>query len=174
MFRRSQRNFLHGFTLVELLVSLTILGILATMAIPSFVDVSERRRVVGAGDNLLASMRFAQSESLKRNTRVHLVLQSGSNWSYNVCLTTDCSGATDPLRATVGTDYRGTSLAVNTSPLSFDPKRGTLVQAPAATTAMLSVTLNGKNVGVQVDPNSQFQLCSTADTGGYAACPVAP
>lgn len=163
-----------GFTLVELLVSIAVLAIIVSIASPNFISISEQRRIVGAGDNLFASMRFAQSEALKRNARVHLVFQAGANWSYNICLTTDCSGAGDPLRAVAGTDYRGTSLAVNTSPLSFDPKRGTLVQAPAATTAMLSLTLNTKNVGVQVDPNSQFQLCSTAGTGGYAACPAAP
>lgn len=164
----------QGLTLVELLVAIAVLGVLASIAVPSFIDISERRRVVGAGDNLFANMRFAQSEALKRSTRVHLVFQAGNSWSYSICLTTDCSGAGDPLRAVSGADYRGTSLAVNTSPLSFDPKRGTLVQAPAATTAMLSLTLNTKNVGVQVDPNSQFQLCSTAGTGGYAVCPAAP
>ena len=167
-------NSLRGLTLIESMVAIAVLGILISMAIPSFTNIWDQRRIVGAGDNLFASMRFAQSEALKRNTRVHLVFQAGANWSYNICLTTDCSGAGDPLRAVSGADYRGTSLAVNTSPLSFDPKRGTLVQAPAATTAMLSLTLNTKNVGVQVDPNSQFQLCSTAGTGGYAACPAAP
>lgn len=183
------RNFLHhvsarlsqshrtqsisGFTLTELLVSIAILGVLISIATPNFIAFSEQRRVIGAGDNLLANMRFAQSEALKRNARVHLVFQAGANWSYNICLTTNCSGADDPLRAVAGTDYRGTSLAVTASPLSFDPKRGTLVQAPAATSAMLSLSLGARNVSMQITPSSQFQLCSTAGTGGYAACPAA-
>lgn len=166
---------MRGLTLVEVVVVVAILGILAAVALPSFIGVMETKRVLGAADNLLANFRFAQSESLKRNAPVHVVATAGDAWSYQVCLTADCSGAGDPLRAAVAADYRGTSLAVVQSPLTFNAKRGTLLpaQTPAAATTMYDFTLNGRQVGLQIDELSQFRLCSTAGLGNYPACPAA-
>ncbi len=164
---------LSGITLIEAMIAMAILAILAAVALPSFFSTSEINRVMGASDNLLSDFRYAQSESLKRNTRVHFVAAGGNNWTYQICLTNDCSGTNDPLRSAVATDYRGTSLTVNTSPLTFDPKRGTLLQAPATTTTMLSFSLNGRQVGLQLDPTSQYRLCSENGLGNYPACPAA-
>lgn len=165
----------RGLTLVEVVVVVAILGILAAVALPSFVGVMQTKRVLGAADNLLANFRFAQSESLKRNAPVHVVATAGDAWSYQICLTEDCTGAEDPLREAVAADYRDTTLALEASPLTFTPKRGTLLpaQTPAAATIMYDFSLNGRQVGLQVDELSQFRLCSTAGLGNYPACPAA-
>lgn len=161
--------------MIEVMLVAAIIGVLAALGIPSFNDLLENRRIIGAADNLLANFRFAQSESLKRNAPVHVVATAGDAWSYRVCLAADCSGAGDPLRAAVAADYRGTNLAVVESPLTFNAKRGTLLpaQTPAAATTMYDFTLNGRQVGLQIDELSQFRLCSTAGLGNYPACPAA-
>jgi type IV fimbrial biogenesis protein FimT len=58
-----------GFTLLELMVAVSIAGILATLAAPSFRTLLVRRSVQAAAESLVADMRLARSESLKRSTR---------------------------------------------------------------------------------------------------------
>lgn len=61
-----------GITAIELMVALGVLAILAMLAAPSFSQMLERQRVIGATNSLLNAMHLARSEALKRNERVTL------------------------------------------------------------------------------------------------------
>lgn len=74
-FRRSER----GFTLVELMVAIAIFGILAAIALPNFSQMIESQKVRGASSDLFASLIFARSEAIKRNTTVS-VIKTGAAW----------------------------------------------------------------------------------------------
>jgi type IV fimbrial biogenesis protein FimT len=73
-----------GFTLFELLVSITILAILATLAVPSFTGFIADQRVKAASFDLMSALTLARSEAIKRNasaaTPVNLV-PSGGSWA---------------------------------------------------------------------------------------------
>jgi type IV fimbrial biogenesis protein FimT len=59
-----------GFTLVELIITVTILGILMAVGMPSFTNFIRNSQIRSAAENLQAGLNLARSESLRRNARV--------------------------------------------------------------------------------------------------------
>lgn len=59
-----------GFTLVELMVTVAVVGILATVAVPSMVGFVNTSRLAGASEELTASLQLAKSEAVRRNRAV--------------------------------------------------------------------------------------------------------
>jgi len=64
------RHSVRGFTAIELLVTVVILGVLAALAGPSFTPLIERWRVRQAAEELQSTLYYARSEALKRGGRV--------------------------------------------------------------------------------------------------------
>ena len=61
-----------GFTLVELMMSIIVAGILVTLAIPSFTGVINANRLAGPANELLSGLQAARATAMSRNTRVVL------------------------------------------------------------------------------------------------------
>ena len=68
-----------GFTLLELLVAMSVASLLAALAIPSFVQLKSNVKRAAYTNNFLANLALARSESIKRGKRV--VLCKSSNGS---------------------------------------------------------------------------------------------
>ena len=56
----------EGLTLIELLTTITIVGLLAVVAIPGFKTMTSRNRMVANLNDLVADLQFARSEAIKR------------------------------------------------------------------------------------------------------------
>ncbi len=59
-----------GFTLVELMVTLSVAGILLAIAVPSYTAMVENNRLATAANSFISSMGLARSEALKRRTNI--------------------------------------------------------------------------------------------------------
>jgi type IV fimbrial biogenesis protein FimT len=70
MFRSRSPGSHAGFTLVELVITLVIVGVLLSLAVPGFRDLLERNRLQSASSAVYTSLMFARSEALKRNQSV--------------------------------------------------------------------------------------------------------
>jgi len=67
-----QREKVRGFTLVELMVTVTVLAILLAIAVPSFDGVRVSNRLTGYATALATSSQLARSEAIKRDAAVTL------------------------------------------------------------------------------------------------------
>jgi len=70
-----------GFTMVELLVTIAIAAILATVAVPSFSTLIASQRAKTAGSELFASLLKARSDAIMRNANVTLAPLVAGAWN---------------------------------------------------------------------------------------------
>lgn len=66
---------LRGFTLLEALVAMAVLGILVGLAAPAMTDLRARHQLQAQGEAFLDSLVLARSEALRRQLRVSVCPQ---------------------------------------------------------------------------------------------------
>jgi type IV fimbrial biogenesis protein FimT len=140
-----------GYTLVELLVVIIIIGIVSAIAFPSFQAMVNGNRLTSATNELLATLQTARMEAIRRNTRVVVCSSTdgtscsgAANWSRHIAFVdTDRDGIVDTGEAVVrdttvgGPAVVNASTAVTNNRISFRPDG----VARAGTTATI---LNGR------------------------------
>ncbi|QTQ37787.1 GspH/FimT family pseudopilin [Aromatoleum petrolei] len=74
-----------GFNLLELMVTIAIVGIVAAIAYPSMQEVLAAQRVRAASSALHEALIMARAEALKRNTAINFATTGlGDGWSVQV------------------------------------------------------------------------------------------
>lgn len=78
----------RGFSLVEMMVTIAVIGVLAAIAFPSFTAIVNNGRLSGMTNELVASIQVARSEAIRRNVRTVVcpsangtTCSGGANWS---------------------------------------------------------------------------------------------
>ncbi|MGQ0586559.1 MAG: GspH/FimT family pseudopilin [Gammaproteobacteria bacterium] len=89
-----------GFTLLEVLMVMAVLGILASLAIPGFGYLAASTKVKGASTELYLAMVRARNEAVKRNRNVAVVADAaGWGMGWQIIADGDNDGAFNPADA---------------------------------------------------------------------------
>jgi type IV fimbrial biogenesis protein FimU len=85
------RRLSLGFTLVELLVTLVVVGILASLAAPAFDGVFERARADTDTGDLVRALNLARLEAINRGASVY-VQPVDNGWNDELVVFVDTNG----------------------------------------------------------------------------------
>lgn len=92
----------RGFTIIEMLMVVAILGIFAGLAAPSMADLLASTAVKGAATDLYSSLIIARSEAIKRRANA-TVAPVGADWTtgWTVTIGGNVFQKVDPLKTRV-------------------------------------------------------------------------
>ena len=166
----------RGVSMIEACCVLTIAGILAGGALPSFRDTLDKRWIEGLSSEVRTDLMYARSEAVSRNAGVRVSFYEGAAGRCYVVHTGDradcqcdgsgpavCSG--DAVALKTVNPARGVQVLANVSSLRFDPTNGTT--SPTGT--VCTVPERGRAVHNVVSIMGRVRTCSPAVAGAPCA-----
>ena len=136
-----------GFSLLGQLITLTLAGILITIAVPGYVKVMSRHRLNGAARQVAGDLMWARMKAIQRNNRHRVFFLKDQK--YRILDDADNDGAVDPgewtVTRTLQEDYRDVVMSSNNNPI-FSP-RGT---ASSLATITLTNDAGTKRVSISI------------------------
>jgi type IV fimbrial biogenesis protein FimT len=148
------RRRVSGFTMIELIVTMSVAAILAAIAVPSFVAMAQSQRRIAEVNDLVLALNYARSEAVKQNSPLGVSVTANGAWAagWNVCCT-------------------NTGASVNSLP-AID-SRSTL-SANLAGTAPLSVTFDSSGAELPASGTVIFTFCDARGAAFAGSVEVNP
>lgn len=143
-----------GFTLIEILVVIVMIGVLLGIAAPSFRTYTANQRVKSVSFDIYSSLAFARSEAIKRRQAVTVAPVSSADWATGWRVTTP-----DPANPSNTLTLR-----------SQDPPEGVVISGSASVIYRQDGRMASASFGVLVKPGisdaSISNRCIRVDIAG--------
>ena len=122
-----------GFTLIELIMVIAIVGVLIAVALPAMSEMIINQKVKGVANELYFDLSYARSEAIKRNGTVQVV-RAGSDWTEGWTVVVQADGVV--LRTQTRTKGIGAAGA-NDAAVSFNADGRTTLAVGSTNSFML-------------------------------------
>ena len=139
-----------GFSLLGQLITLTLAGIMLSIAVPGYLKVMPRHRLNGAVRLLTGDLMWARMKAIERNNRYRIFFLN--DYEYRILDDADNDGTVDPgewtLTRDLRTDYRDVVMSSTNNPV-FSPRGtasslATITLANAAGSKRISISIAGR------------------------------
>lgn len=187
-----------GFTLIELLVVITLISVSITLAVPSWDQISQKRRLTSATEQVAALLSVAQSEAQKRNLPISLAFSRTGNQEWcvgaiegeNACDCTETDTLSTKFCAIDGVPRKidassfqllslieasDTQPATGDSFITFDPVRGILEPVGDRLEFTFESLDRHFQLRLVISPTGLLTICNSGEdrtVGGYPTCMI--
>lgn len=157
----------NGFSLVELLIGLVVLGVGFKIALPNMTQWSNGRRASAVAQSIVDGLRLARQEALSRNTNVNFSFDT-SDTAGNIFWDVGCA-------QTIAAQTVGTSVALIGCPAQIWTRRlfasgdaFDITRAPTATSALNTMIIQFQPLGTV----AATSMTNLANSGTAIRLPV--
>ena len=158
---QQQSQKINGFTLIELIITIVIVGVLAAIALPSFYKFIERNKIQQAAEGFASDLYLARTEAIKQSCDTEVDITSGANWQYVI---SDCHGNHIKSPVTKTSDLVTMSSATFPSgKITFNSRRGDAMDGTNFYANAYHATFSTDNyqLNVQIQKRGhQIRICS--------------
>lgn len=190
----------RGFTVIEMMIAVAVLAIITALALPSYREIMEKRRVTSAAEQAMAFLSSAQLESVKRNRIVAVQFgtyskegDSAVHWCLGMTDQATCDCRPDAATCTIDSvvrsfqsdilNYRSGASSIDTTAtqfgggdgvLQFDPVRGLTLNSETVDLALISPDQAMYALNVELMPTGRVKICTSSRGSrlvpGFEAC----
>jgi prepilin-type N-terminal cleavage/methylation domain-containing protein len=151
----SNKRFLSGFTIIELLVAMAVAAVLLGLALPAFDTFIEQRTMTARVNGFIAAVNLARSEAVTRGGPVSIQAvnagDNGNEWGPGYCVVVGTPGncPNDP------------AVLIR----QFDPADGATMDALGGLNGQGTLTFNGRGLMTLGAPGT-IEICEAGVARG--------
>lgn len=173
----------RGFTLIEMMIGVSIMAILLAIGLPQFSTWIGNARIRTIAESVLSGLQIARSEAVSRNAIVEFTLTGGSGWRVGCRVASASCPATIQSRPSGEGAYSAVTVtAQDEMPIGFDNLGMMVYPTPASGAAATRIDVDidsavmsagqSKDLRVTISVGGGVRLCdpNVADSSDARSC----
>lgn len=171
-----QRAAQAGLSLIEILITIVILGVVMAMGMPAFNTWIQNTQTRTAAESIMNGLQTAKNEAVRRNVSVQFKLDSGdtTQWRVNLASSPDDNA----LQSRSGEEGTPNATATRTpgdaDTVTFSSLGRVVANADATPTltqvdidnALITVVADRRNLRIIIPPGGAFRMCDPKVAAG--------
>lgn len=156
-----------GLTLPELLIGIVILGLLASVGLPSFQSWMADLKIRTAAESILSGLQRARAEAVTRNTGIEFILEADSSWVLRVA---NPATIIESRSAGEGSrDVTSTTVPAGATTITYNSFGQIATNADASlplTRVNLTASGSSRSLSVTINAGGSVKMCNPALASG--------